>query len=369
MKMNIGIVGLPNVGKSTIFNALAQTAKAEVANYPFCTIDPNVGIVNVPDPRLYEIARLEKSKKITPATIEFVDIAGLVKGASKGEGLGNQFLSHIRQVSAIAHVVRCFEDPDIVHVEGSIDPVRDAEIIELELILADLQTIERRLEKTAKLAKNDPKAKAELETLEKAKTLLENFKTLRPNLNLFSPEEKTFLEKVLCLLTVKPLMYIANISEDFLPEGKGNPYVAQLREKAQKEGTPLMVICGKIEQELVELTEEEKKEFLEALGLNEPGLHKLIRAGYKLLNLITFFTAGPKEARAWTIAKGTKAKEAAGEIHSDIERGFIAAEVINYTKYIEISSFQKAKELGAVRLEGKDYIIEDGDIIYFRFNV
>jgi len=370
MKMNIGIVGLPNVGKSTIFNALTQTIKAEVANYPFCTIDPNIGIVNVPDNRLYKIAELEKSKKVTPATIEFVDIAGLVKGASKGEGLGNQFLSHIRQVSAIAHVIRCFENPDVVHVEGSIDPVRDAEIIEIELIMADLQTIEKRLEKTIKIAKSGNKeAKVELEILEKAKSILENLQPLRIHLKEFSSDEKKFLEKTLFLLTLKPLMYIANISEDYLPDGKDNSYVQKLKTKAEKEGSPVVVLCGKIEQEIVELPPEERKDFLQALGLEEPGLHKMIKEGYELLDLITFFTAGPKEARAWTIRKGTKAQQAAGEIHSDMERGFIAAEVINYEKYIEIGSFQKAKEVGAVRLEGKDYIVKDGDIIYFRFNV
>ncbi len=370
MKMNIGIVGLPNVGKSTIFNALTQTAKAEVANYPFCTIDPNVGIVNVPDDRVYKIAELERSKKVTPATIEFVDIAGLVKGASKGEGLGNQFLSHIRQVAAIAHVIRCFEDPNIVHVEGSINPVRDAEIIEIELIMADLQTVEKRLERTLKIAKSGNKeAKKELEILEKTKAILENLQSIRTNLDKFTKDEIKFLEKTLFLLTLKPLMYIANVSEEDLPDGKDNPYVKALKSKAEKEGSPVVILCGKIEEEIIELPKEERKEFLEALGLEEPGLNKMIKAGYKLLDLITFFTAGPKEARAWTIKKGTKAQQAAGEIHSDIEKGFIAAEVISYEKYIEIGSFQKAKEFGAVRLEGRDYIVQDGDIIYFRFNI
>ncbi|GAB6072991.1 redox-regulated ATPase YchF [Venenivibrio stagnispumantis] len=370
MKLNIGIVGLPNVGKSTIFNALTETAKAGVANYPFCTIDPNVGIVNVPDERLYKIAELEKSKNIVPATIEFVDIAGLVKGASKGEGLGNQFLSNIRQVSAIAHVVRCFDDPDIVHVEGSVNPVRDAEIIETELILADLQSLEKRYEKTAKAAKTGNKeAKAELEILEKAKAILEDLQPLRLHLDKFEEEQIDWLKKTLYPLTIKPIMYIANIPEEDLPNGENNIYLKQLKEKAEKEGAPLVILCGKVEQELIELPKEERKEFLLALGLEEPGLNKMIKTGYKLLGLITYFTAGEKEARAWTIKEGTKAPQAAGEIHSDIERGFIAAEVINYEDYIKIGSMQKAKELGQLRIEGKDYIVKDGDIIYFRFNV
>ncbi len=370
MKMNVGIIGLPNVGKSTIFNALVQTSKAEIANYPFCTIDPNIGVVSVPDERLYKIAELENSKKITPASIEFVDIAGLVKGASKGEGLGNQFLSHIRQVSAIAHVIRCFEDPNIVHVEGQLNPVRDAEIIDIELIMADLQTVEKRMEKILKIAKSGSKeAKKELEILEKTKTILENLQPLRLNLSKFSKEELKFLEKTLFLLTLKPLMYIANVSEEDLPDGKNNPYVKELQEKAEKEGSPVVVLCGKIEEEIIELPVEERQEFLESLGLEEPGLNKMIKAGYRLLDLITFFTAGPKEARAWTIKKGTRAQQAAGEIHSDMERGFIAAEVIPYEKYIKIGSFQKAKELGAVRLEGRDYIVQDGDFIYFKFNI
>lgn len=370
MKMNVGIVGLPNVGKSTIFNALTETAKASVANYPFCTIDPNVGIVNVPDERLYKIAQLEKSKSIVPATIEFVDIAGLVRGASKGEGLGNQFLANIRQVSAIAHVVRCFDDSDIIHVEGSVNPVRDAEIIETELILADLQSVEKRLEKSSKAAKTGNKeAKFEVEVLEKAKAILEDLKPLRTNLDKFEKEELEWLNRTLYPITVKPMMYVANIPEEDLPDGENNQYLQQLKEKAEKEGAPVVVLCGKVEQELIELPKEERQEFLKALGLTEPGLNKMIRTGYTLLDLITYFTAGEKEARAWTIKKGTKAPQAAGEIHSDIERGFIAAEVINYEDFIKIGSMQKAKELGAVRIEGKDYIVKDGDIMYFRFNV
>ncbi|PMP67858.1 MAG: redox-regulated ATPase YchF [Thermodesulfobacterium geofontis] len=368
--MEIGIVGLPNAGKSTIFNALIQANKAEVANYPFCTIEPNIGIVNVPDERVYKIAELEKSKKATPATIKFIDIAGLVRGASKGEGLGNQFLSYIRQVSAIAHVIRCFEDQNISHVEGSIDPVRDAEIVEVELIMADLKTLEKRLEKTKKLVKTDTKsAKAELETLLKAKALLEELKPLRQNLNLFKESEINFLEKELFLLTIKPMMYIANISEKDLPEGEKNPSVINLKDFASKNEISIIVLCGKIEQELIELPEEERKEFMEVLNLKESGLNKMIKTGYKLLDLITFFTTNPKETKAWTIKRGTKALKAAGKIHSDIEKGFVAAEVINYKDYIQIGSLHKAKELGLIKIEGKDYEIKDGDIIYFRFNI
>jgi GTP-binding protein YchF len=368
--MEIGIVGLPNVGKSTIFNALIQANKAEVANYPFCTIEPNMGIVNVPDERLYKIYELEKTKLVTPATIKFIDIAGLVKGASRGEGLGNQFLSYIRQVSAIAHVIRCFEDENISHVEGYIDPLRDAEIVEVELIMADLKTLEKRLEKTKKLIKADTKfAKAELETLIKAKNILEELKPLRENLKLFDNYEINFLEKELFLLTIKPMMYIANISEKDLPEGESNPSIIKLKEFALQKEIPIIILCGKIEQELIELPKEERKDFMEALNLRESGLDKIIKVGYKLLNLITFFTTNPKETRAWTIKKGTRALKAAGKIHSDMERGFISAEVVNYEDYIKIGSLHKAKELGLIKIEGKDYEIKDGDIVYFRFNV
>ncbi len=370
MKLNIGIVGLPNVGKSTIFNALIQNIKAEVANYPFCTIEPNVGVVAVPDERLFKIAEVEKSQKITPATIEFVDIAGLVKGASKGEGLGNQFLSHIRKVSAIAQVLRCFEDPEIVHVEGSIDPVRDAQIIELELILADLQSVERRISRIEKVAKSgDKQAKKELALLFKAKEVLESFATLRSKREVFSEEELKILSSTLFPLTLKPMMYIANVSERDLPEGEENSYVKALKEKAEKEGIPVIVLCGKVESELVELTPEERLEYLEMLGLSEPGLHKMIKKGYELLDLITFFTTGPKETRAWTIKRGTKAPQAAGEIHSDMERGFIAAEVLSWEDFVKVGSFSKARELGILRIEGRDYEVKDGDLIYFRFNV
>ena len=370
MKLNVGIVGLPNVGKSTIFNALTETAKAGVANYPFCTIDPNVGIVDVPDERLYKLAEISNSQKIIPATIEFVDIAGLVKGASKGEGLGNQFLSNIRNVSAIAHVVRCFEDSDVVHVEGSVNPVRDAEIIETELILSDLQSVEKRLDKVIKPAKTGNKeAKFEVRVLEKAKEILENLKPLRTNLDKFSEEEIEYMKKTIFPLTLKPIMYVANIGEEDLPEGENNPYVKQIKEKAEKEGAPVVVLSGKVEQELIEIPKEERGELLEAYGLKEPGLNKMIKTGYTLLDLITYFTSGEKETRAWTIKKGTKAPQAAGEIHSDFERGFIAAEVINYDQLIKYGSMQKAKEAGAIRIEGKDYVVQDGDVMLFRFNV
>ncbi|NPA58169.1 MAG: redox-regulated ATPase YchF [Aquificae bacterium] len=370
MKLNIGIVGLPNVGKSTIFNALTETAKAGVANYPFCTIDPNIGIVEVPDERLYKLAQMEKSQKVIPATIEFVDIAGLVKGASKGEGLGNQFLANIRNVSAIAHVVRCFDDSDVVHVEGSVNPVRDAEIIETELVLADLQTVEKRLEKVSKPAKSgDKKAQFEVRVLEKAKKILEDLQPLRSHRDSFEKEELEYLKKTVFPLTLKPVMYVANIDEEDLPEGENNPHVKAIKEKAEKENAPVVVLCGKVEQELIEIPKEERKELLEAYGLKEPGLNKMIKTGYSLLDLITYFTAGEKEARAWTIKKGTKAPQAAGEIHSDFERGFIAAEVINYEDLIKAGSLQKAKEQGLLRIEGKDYVVQDGDVIHFRFNV
>jgi len=369
-KLNIGIVGLPNVGKSTIFNALIQHIKAEVANYPFCTIEPNIGTVIIPDERLFKIAEVEKSPKVTPATIEFVDIAGLVKGASKGEGLGNQFLSHIRTVSAIAQVLRCFENPEVVHVESTIDPVRDADIIKLELILADLQTVEKRIAKIEKIAKSgDKKAKKELEILLKAKEILNSFHTLREKKEVFQKEELQLLQKTIFPLTLKPMMYIANIGEEDLPDGKNNPYVKNLKEKAKKENIPLIILCGKVESEIIELSPEERKEYLKIYGLSEPGLHKLIKAGYKLLELITFFTTGPKETRAWIIKKGTKAPQAAGEIHSDMEKGFICAEVLSWEEFVKIGSFSKAKELGVLRIEGKEYIVQDGDLIHFRFNV
>lgn len=369
MELKIGLVGLPNVGKSTIFNALLQKAKAEVANYPFCTIEPNIGLVAIPDERLEILAKMEGSAKITPALIEFVDIAGLVRGASKGAGLGNQFLSHIRTVSAIAYVLRCFEDENIVHVEGSVNPVRDLEILELELIFADLQSLERREEKVRKQAKSDKEARKELEILEKAKKILENLRPLRAERKEFGPDEWAYLEKTLFLLTIKPVMFVANIDEQYLQNPHGSPHYRALSERALAEGVPVVPLCGKIEADIANLPEEEKRAFMEIYGLREPGLHSMIREGFKLLDLITFFTAGPKEARAWPIRRGTSAKTAAGEIHSDMERGFICAEVLSFEDYLRAGTWQKARELGLIRLEGKDYIVQDGDILYIRFNV
>jgi len=366
--LSVGIVGLPNVGKSTLFNALIQAAKAAAANYPFCTIEPNVGTVEVSDKRLYEIAKLEKSRKVVPTFIEFVDIAGLVRNASKGEGLGNQFLAHIREVDAIAMVLRCFENPEVVHVEGSVDPVRDAQIIDLELIAKDLETVEKRMEKVEKMARlGDKKAKEELNMLETIRSILEKMEPIRRHAKNLDPEVLDYAKRNLFLLTAKPLMYVANVSELDLPEG--NEFSKRVFEYAKEEGSPAVLICAKLEEELIGLEPEEKEELLKSYGLEEPGLNKLIREAYKLLYLITFFTAGEKEARAWTVKKGTKAPQAAGKIHSDFERGFIAAEVINYEDYIKVGSLSKAKELGLVRLEGKDYEIKDGDIVYFRFNV
>jgi GTP-binding protein YchF len=363
--MEIGIVGLPNVGKSTLFNAITK-AGAECANYPFCTIEPNVGIVAVPDERLDFLAKIENPQKVIPATIKFVDIAGLVKGASKGEGLGNKFLSHIREVDAILNVVRCFEDSNIVHVEGSIDPIRDVEIITLELILADMEVVERRLQKTSKLARNDKKAAFELEILEKIKKGLNEGKPVRALQ--FTEEEKSFVCQLM-LLTSKPVMYVANISEEDLISGEENQYVKQLKEYAEKENSQVLVISAKIEEELASLSDEERNELLREYGLAEPGLNNIIRHGYSLLGLITFFTAGPKEVHAWTIKKGTKAPQAAGKIHSDFEKGFIRAEVISYEDLVKAGSQATAREMGLMRLEGKDYVMQDGDIVVFRFNV
>lgn len=363
--MEIGIVGLPNVGKSTLFNAITK-AGAECANYPFCTIEPNVGIVAVPDKRLDFLVKIENPQKVIPATIKFVDIAGLVKGASKGEGLGNKFLSHIREVDAILNVVRCFEDSNIVHVEGSIDPIRDVEIITLELILADMEVVERRLQKTSKLARNDKKAAFELEILEKIKKGLNEGKPVRALQ--FTEEEKSFVCQLM-LLTSKPVMYVANISEEDLISGEENQYVKQLKEYAEKENSQVLVISAKIEEELASLSDEERNELLREYGLAEPGLNNIIRHGYSLLGLITFFTAGPKEVHAWTIKKGTKAPQAAGKIHSDFEKGFIRAEVISYEDLVKAGSQATAREMGLMRLEGKDYVMQDGDIVVFRFNV
>ncbi len=367
MGFNCGIVGLPNVGKSTLFNALTNTMKAEAANYPFCTIEPNVGVVEVPDKRLYKIAQIVKPRKITPTTIEFVDIAGLVKGASKGEGLGNQFLANIRSVDAIAHVVRCFKDENVVHVDGSVDPVRDIETINYELVLKDLESVERRLEKVRKVAKSgDKKARAEVEVLEKIKEILERGERIRPYVKELGEEGERVI-KELSLLTAKPVMYIANVNEEGLEED--NEFVKAVKEFAEKERAPVVKVCAKIEAELSELEKEEKEEFLKELGLKEPGLNAVIKEGYRLLDLITFFTAGEQEVKAWTVKRGTKAPKAAGKIHSDIERGFIRAEVIKYEDLIREGSIQACKEKGLMRLEGKDYEVQDGDIIYFRFNV
>ncbi|MFV0362788.1 MAG: redox-regulated ATPase YchF [Suipraeoptans sp.] len=366
--MKLGIVGLPNVGKSTLFNSLTK-AGAESANYPFCTIDPNVGVVTVPDYRLDVLGKMYDTKKIIPAAIEFVDIAGLVKGASKGEGLGNQFLANIREVDAIVHVVRCFEDGNIVHVDGNVDPLRDIETINLELIFADLDMLERRIAKTVRSARNDKAAAKELKLLEKVKAYLEENK-LAKTFDDIADEEEEELLKSLNLLTYKPVIYAANVSEDDLADdGESNNQVAQVREYARDEESEVFVVCAQIEQELAELDDDEKKLFLEDLGLSESGLEKLIKASYKILGLISYLTAGEPEVRAWTITKGTKAPQAAGKIHTDFERGFIRAEVVSYDDLIECGSNAAAKERGLVRLEGKDYVVKDGDVILFRFNV
>ncbi|MBU9738710.1 redox-regulated ATPase YchF [Diplocloster agilis] len=365
--MKLGIVGLPNVGKSTLFNSLTK-AGAESANYPFCTIDPNVGIVAVPDERLGMLAKLYDSVKITPAVIEFVDIAGLVKGASKGEGLGNQFLANIREVDAIVHVVRCFEDPNVIHVDGSVDPMRDIETINLELIFSDLEILERRIAKTSKGARMDKALAKELELLNKLKGYLEEGKMAK-GFETDDEEEQALLAGYQ-LLTYKPVIYAANVAEDDLADdGNGNPFVQQVRNYAAQEHSEVFVICAQIEQEIAELDEEEKKMFLEDLGLKESGLEKLIKASYSLLGLISYLTAGEPETRAWTITKGMKAPQAAGKIHSDFERGFIRAEVVNYQDLLDCGSTAAAKEKGLVRLEGKEYVVKDGDVILFRFNV
>ena len=363
--MKIGIVGLPNVGKSTLFNAITK-AGAECANYPFCTIEPNVGMVAVPDERLDVLAKMYNTKKVTPAVVEFVDIAGLVKGASKGEGLGNKFLSHIRETDAIAEVVRCFKDSNIVHVDGNIDPIRDIETINLELIMADIETIDKRLEKTKKMLKADKKYQAEIDLLDKIKLALENgmlARTLE-----YNEDERAILKEIF-LLTLKPFIYIANVSEEQLSNLDNDEYIKKVREYASKENAEVIPICIKIEEELSSLDKDEKKEMLEAIGLNESGLDVLIKKSYDLLGLMSFLTAGEPEVRAWTIKKGTKAPEAAGKIHSDIQRGFIKAEVISYEELIKEGSMIIAKEKGLVRQEGKDYIMQEGDIVLFKFNV
>ncbi len=365
--MKLGIVGLPNVGKSTLFNSLTK-AGAESANYPFCTIDPNVGIVAVPDERLTKLTEMYHSAKTTPAVIEFVDIAGLVKGASKGEGLGNQFLANIREVDAIVHVVRCFEDPNVIHVDGSVDPLRDIETINFELIFSDIEVLERRIAKTVRGAKNDKTQAKELELQNRIKAHLEAGK-LAKTFETNDEDEQAWLEEY-NLLTYKPVIFAANVSEDDLADdGASNPHVAAVREYAKESDCEVFVVCAEIEAEISELDDDERKEFLEEMGLKESGLEKLIRASYSLLGLISYLTAGETETRAWTITKGTKAPQAAGKIHSDFERGFIRAEIVRYEDLIELGSLNAAKEKGLLRSEGKEYVVQDGDVILFKFNV
>jgi GTP-binding protein YchF len=362
--LKAGIVGLPNVGKSTLFNALVANAKAEAANFPFCTIEPNVGVVSVPDERLDVLAKISSSEKIVPTRIEFVDIAGLVKGASKGEGLGNQFLANIREVDAIVHVVRCFDDDDIIHVSGSVDPARDIEVINLELALADLSQVEKRIERVRKQAKNSKEAAAELVVLEKIIQCLNDGTSAR-QVELTDEDEE--LIKNLGLLSRKPIIYAANVSEDDL--ATGNEWVEQVRAIAAKEGAKVVIVSAQVESELVQLSEEERKEFLDSLGVAEGGLKSLITATYELLGLRTYLTTGPQETRAWTIHAGMKAPQAAGVIHSDFERGFIRAETVAYTDLVTCGSMGAAKEKGLVRSEGKEYVVQEGDVLLFRFNV
>lgn len=365
--MKLGIVGLPNVGKSTLFNSLTK-AGAESANYPFCTIDPNIGIVYVPDKRLSILTELYNSKRTLPAVIEFVDIAGLVKGASKGEGLGNKFLSNIREVDAIVHVVRCFDDPNVIHVEGKIGPLRDIETINLELIFSDLDVLERRLSKSIKSLKADKTLQTEIDLLNQIKEALEDGRSAR-SVEINTPEEQAIVDSF-NLLTAKPVIFAANVEEDDLPDdGASNEHVTTVRNFAEAEGSEVFVICAKIEEEISSLEDDEKHEFLHELGIEESGLDKLIHASYHILGLISYLTAGEQEVRAWTITRGTKAPGAAGKIHSDFERGFIKAEVIAYNALVENGSLASAKEKGLVRIEGKEYVVQDGDVIHFRFNV
>ena len=367
--MKLGIVGLPNVGKSTLFNSLTK-AGAESANYPFCTIDPNIGIVAVPDERLKLLGDFSHSKKVTPATIEFVDIAGLVKGASKGEGLGNQFLANIRECDAIVHVVRCFENDNVIHVDGSVDPGRDIETINLELLFADLEVLDRRIARTGRSAKSgaDKNAKKEMEVLQRIHDHLENGNQCR-TLELESEDDESF-RRSLDLLTDKPVIYAANVAdEDLADDGASNPYVQKVREIASEDGSEVFVISAEIEQEISELSDEEKAEFFADLGITRSGLEKLIAASYTLLGLMSYLTTGEDETRAWTIPVGCRAPKAAGKIHSDFERGFIKAEVINYQQLLDCGSYAAARDKGLVRMEGKDYIVQDGDVILFRFNV
>ena len=364
--MKLGVVGLPNVGKSTLFNALTSSISAEAANYPFCTIEPNVGIAPVPDERLDVLAKMYSTQKVTPAILEFVDIAGLVKGASKGEGLGNKFLSHIREVDAIIHVVRCFASEDIVHVSGSVNPREDIETINLELILADLEAIERKVEKATKSARGGDKLAAkELELLQKIKSALE--KTLPARSLEFSVEEQKIVDSFF-LITTKPVIYAANITDADLSAGT-NEYVEQVRTLAKLERSKCITVCARLEEELVSLSKEEQKAYAEELGLKHSGLEQLITASYDLLGLISYLTAGEKEVRAWTIKKGTKAPQAAGVIHTDFERGFIKAEVCDYASLVRLGSIAAVKENGLLRIEGKEYVVQDGDVILFRFNV